>query len=114
MYTDKIDGGNYNRVAGADARIVFGKVYTARAQIAGSFTRSGGANDAAPLWAATIDRTGREFGFTYSLGGIDPDFVAASGFISRAGIATANIDHRLTRYGRPGAAIESWTGDILL
>ncbi len=114
VYTDKIDGGDYNRVAGADARIVFGRVYTARAQLAGSFTRQGGRTFAAPLWAATLDRTGREFGFTYSFGGIDPDFVAASGFISRAGIATATIDHRLTRYGRPGAAIESWTGDILL
>ncbi|HMA43182.1 MAG TPA: DUF5916 domain-containing protein [Gemmatimonadales bacterium] len=114
VYTDKIDGGNYNRVAGTDTRIVFGQVYTARAQIAGSFTRSGGRSFAAPLWAASLDRTGREFGFTYTLGGIDPDFVAASGFISRAGIATANIDHRLTRYGRRGAAIESWTGDILL
>jgi hypothetical protein len=114
VYTDKIDGGDYNRVAGTDARIVFGQVYTARAQIAGSFTRSGGRTFAAPLWAATFDRTGREFGFTYSLGGIDPDFVASSGFISRAGIATGTIDHRITRYGRQGAAIESWTGDILL
>ncbi len=114
VYTDKIDGGDYNRVAGADARIVFGKVYTARAQIAGSFTRRGGQTVDAPLWAASFDRTGREFGFTYTLGGIDPDFVAASGFVSRAGIATATIDHRVTRYGRPGAAIESWTGDILL
>lgn len=114
VYTDKIDGGDYNRVAGTDARIVFGKVYTARAQIAGSFTRQGGRTFAAPLWAATLDRTGREFGFTYSLGGIDPDFVAASGFISRAGIATGTIDHRVTRYGHPGAAIESWTGDLLL
>ena len=114
VYTDKIDGGDYNRVAGADARIVFGKVYTARAQIAESFTRRGGQTVDAPLWAASFDRTGREFGFTYTLGGIDPDFVAASGFVSRAGIATATIDHRVTRYGRPGAAIESWTGDILL
>jgi hypothetical protein len=114
VYTDKVDGGNYNRVIGTDTRIVFGKVYTARAQIAGSFTHRGGRTFDAPLWAATFDRTGREFGFTYSLGGIDPDFVASSGFISRAGIATANIDHRITRYGRPGAAIESWTGDILL
>ena len=29
-YTDKIDGGNYNRVAGADARLVFGELYSAQ------------------------------------------------------------------------------------
>jgi hypothetical protein len=114
VYTDKIDGGDYNRVAGTDARIVFGKVYTARAQVAGSFTRSAGRRFDAPLWTVSMDRSGREFGFTYSLGGIDPDFVAASGFVSRAGIATATIDHRVTRYGHPGAAVEAWTGDVLL
>lgn len=114
VYTDKIDGSDYNRVAGTDARIVFGKAYTARAQVAGSFTRRAGRRFDAPLWAVSVDRSGREFGFTYSLGGIDPDFVAASGFVSRAGIATATIDHHVTRYGRPGAAVEAWTGDVLL
>lgn len=114
VYTDKIDGRDYNRVAGSDARIVFGKVYTARAQIAGSFTRQGGRTFAAPLWSASLDRSGREFGFTYTIGGIHPDFVAASGFVSRAGIVTATVDHHVTRYGRPGAAVEAWTGDILL
>jgi Domain of unknown function (DUF5916) len=114
VYTDKIDGSDYNRVAGVDTRLVFGQVYTAKAQLAGSFTRRAGATFDAPLWAASFDRTGRQFGFTYSLGGIDPDFVAASGFISRAGIVNGTIDHRVTLYGRPGSAIESWTGDILL
>ncbi|MDQ3208229.1 MAG: carbohydrate binding family 9 domain-containing protein [Gemmatimonadota bacterium] len=40
VYTDKIDGDNYNRVAGADARLVFGAVYSAQLQLAGSRTRT--------------------------------------------------------------------------
>jgi len=114
VYTDKIDGSDYNRVAGVDTRLVFGQVYTARAQIAESFTRDAGTTKDAPLWAWSLNRAGRQFGFTYSLGGIAPDFVAASGFITRPGIATSTVDHSLTLYGRPGAALESWTGDILL
>jgi hypothetical protein len=114
VYTDKIDGDNSNRVAGVDTRIVFGKVYTARAQVAGSFTRAAGRRFDAPLWSASLDRTGRQFGFTYSLGGIAPAFVAASGFIPRAGIVNGTINHRVTLYGHPGSALESWTGGILL
>lgn len=114
VYTDKIDGDDYNRVAGSDARIVFGGIYTARGQVAGSFTRQAGQTFSAPLWSASLDRTGRTFGFTYSLNGVAPDFVAASGFISRPGIVVGQIDHRLTRYGRPGSAVETWTGDVLL
>ena len=114
VYTDKIDGANYNRVAAADTRIVFGQVYTARAQLGESFTRSAGTTKDAPIWAWSLDRSGRQFGFTYSLGGIAPDFRAASGFISRPGIATTVVDHRITLYGRPGAALENWTGDIQL
>src|SRR5215213_5309682 len=39
VYTDRIDGKNYNRVAGADARLVFREVYSAQVQLAGSRTR---------------------------------------------------------------------------
>jgi hypothetical protein len=79
-----------------------------------SFTRAGDATVNAPLWYASLDRTGRQFGYTYSINGIAPDFVAASGFISRPGLVYATLDHHVTRYGRPGAALESWTGDVLL
>ena len=114
VYADKIDGSNYNRVAAVDTRLVFGGVYTARAQVGESFTRTSGTTKDAPLWAWSLNRSGRQFGFTYSLGGIAPDFRAASGFVSRPGIATTTIDHNVTLYGRPGAALESWNGDIQL
>src|SRR5438132_1110453 len=114
VYTDKIDGPNYNRVAGANARIVFGETHTAAFQVVESFTRAAGAAVNAPLWYASLDRTGRTFGYTYSISGIAPDFVAASGFIARPGVANGGIDHRVTRYGRPGAPVESWAGDALV
>jgi hypothetical protein len=114
VYTDKIDGKDYNRVIGANARVVFGGIHTASFNAAQSFTRAGGVATNGPLWSATLDRSGREFGYTYSLSGITPDFVAASGFIARAGVANGSIDHRIKRYGRPGAALESWTGDVTI
>jgi hypothetical protein len=114
VYTDKIDGNNYNRVAGADARLVFGEVYSAQLQLAGSRTRRDGSTSTAPLWGARFARNGRTFGLRYSITGIDEDFRAQSGFISRAGVARANLNHRVTVYGKPKALIESFTGDVTL
>lgn len=114
VYTDKIDGSTYNRVAGADARFVFGPIYALALQGAESFTRAAGLVTRAPLWQATLDRDGRSFAFHYGLSGVHRDFVAASGFVSRPGIVTAVVDNRLTFYGRPGAALERWTPDLFL
>jgi hypothetical protein len=114
VYTDKIDGDNYNRVAGADARLVFGEVYSAQLQFAGSRTRSAGNTETAPLWGARFVGNGRTFGVRYSMTGIDESFRAASGFINRAGVVRANLNHRVTLYGKPRGLIESFTGDITL
>ena len=114
VYTDRIEGGDYNRVTGADARLVFGPITALALQGAESFTRANGAVANAPLWQATLDRTGREFAFHYGIIGIHPDFVAASGFIARPGIVTAVVDHRLTFFGGAGSSLESWTSDVFL
>ena len=114
VYTDKIDGANYNRVAGADARLVFGEVYSAQLQLAGSRTRTGGVTKTSPLWSARFAANGHTFGLRYTITGIDEDFRARSGFISRPGIAHANLDHRVTVYGKPKGLLESFTGDIAL
>jgi hypothetical protein len=114
VYTDKIDGDNYNRVAGADARLVFGEVYSAQLQLAGSRTHTEGSTNTAPLWGARFTRNGRTFGFRYSITGIHEDFRAQSGFISRPGIARATLNHRVTVYGKPKGFVESFTGDVSL
>jgi hypothetical protein len=114
VYTDKIDGDNYNRVAGADTRLVFGELYSAQLQLAGSRTRFAGNTTTAPLWSGRFARNGRTFGLRYSMNGIDESFRAASGFIARPGIVHGNLNHRVTVYGKPRAFIESFTGDVTL
>jgi hypothetical protein len=114
VYTDKIDGNDYNRVAGTDARLVFGDIYSAQLQLAGSRTRRGGITETGPLWSARVARTGRTLGARYTFTGIADDFRAGSGFIQRVGVVRANLDHSVTLYGKQGALIESFTGDVAL
>ncbi|MFQ6047580.1 MAG: hypothetical protein ACE5PT_14675, partial [Gemmatimonadales bacterium] len=113
-YTDRIAGDNYNRVAGADARIVFARLYYVQAQLAGSFTRTAGAAASGPLWELVADRTGRTWGFHYRITGIHPDFQAAGGFVPRTGTVEPFIANRLTAYGKPGATLENWTAHVML
>ena len=114
VYTDKIDGNNYNRVAGADARLVFGGVYSSQLQLAGSRTRSNGVTTTAPLWSARFARAGRTLGLRYTMTGIDEEFRARSGFISRPGIVHATLNHSVTVYGQPNGLIENFTGDVTM
>lgn len=108
-YTDRIEGSDYNRVASADTRLTFAKLYYFEAQGAASFTDSAGHRTTAPLWEATLDRTGRGWGFHYKITGIAPEFRAQSGFVNRTGIVTPMIMNRLSFYGAPGALIEQWS-----
>ncbi len=111
--TDKEQGGAYSRLASVDSRFTFDKIYALQLQAAGSTTRdSVGAMSAGPLWLARFQRAGRTFGFDYSIKGIDPEFVAASGFISRAGVGSMSLDHRVTFYAPPGGLIETYGGDV--
>jgi hypothetical protein len=112
--TDKEQGGAFNRMASADARFTFDKIYSLQLQAATSTTRDSGglASTAGPLWYGRFTRAGRTFGFNYVVRGIDPEFVAGSGFISRVGIATANFDHRITFYAPPGGLVETYGGNI--
>src|ERR1043166_4080441 len=110
-YTDRVVGADYNRVADVDGRILFGNVYTGSFQAAESFDRR---HRDAPLLEGIFARNGKQFGLRYVMTGISDDFRAASGFISRAGIVHAAVDHRATWFGAAGPAVETVTGDILL
>ena len=112
VYTDRIVGSDYNRVAGLDARLLFGEVYSAQLQVAGSRTRTAGVATTAPLWYARFARNGRTFGFRLTANASDPDFRARSGFFPRPGLSHANFDPRVTLYGASGSFVESVTGDI--
>ncbi|MDP9203943.1 MAG: carbohydrate binding family 9 domain-containing protein [Gemmatimonadota bacterium] len=113
-YTDRVLGPDYNRVADVDGRVVFGDVYSASFQAAGSFDKTNGVALNAPLWEGIFARNGKQFGLRYVFTGISEDFRARSGFISRPGIVHGAVDHHATRFGKPGAMLESLTGDILL
>ncbi len=111
VYTDKMDGGQFNRVAGIDGRLVRG-IVSVQGQYANSFTRSTGATISAPLFNVSANVNGRRFGAQYAVNGIAPDFDAQSGFIARSGIANLNLTHRFTFFGKPGARLEAITPEI--
>src|SRR6267143_3711408 len=116
-YTDRIEGDAYNRVLGADARVIWKKIWFSDAQIVGSWTQDagGGGARARALWAVTLyDLTGRSYGNHAELVGISPDFRAASGFVNRVNVVQARIANRFSLYGKPGAILEQATTFILL
>jgi len=113
LYADRTmtDGsGAFNRVIAGDARFVFGGRYTLTTQVAGSLTRSEddtGHTGFQPLVTANFSRGGRTFNWGLNFTDISNDFSAQSGFITRAGDTEVNANASFTRFGAPGAALES-------
>jgi hypothetical protein len=114
VYTDKIDGDNYNRVAGLDGRLVFGGIYSAQFQVAGSRTRFLDTTSDGALWFARFARNGRKFGLRYSINAIGDQFSAQSGFIGRRNVVNAQVVHSLTWTRNPGSFFERITQDVQL
>jgi hypothetical protein len=114
VYTDKIDGSDWNRVGALDARIAWNENYTLDLQAAYSGTRIAGRKRSGPLFQAVFNRNGKRFGTRALVSGNDEDFRALSGFISRPGIARVNLDQRLSFFGGEGALIEVWNTDLVL
>lgn len=108
VLTTREDGGEYSRLAGADLRIYHSKLYFLELQAAQSWTDSAGRGRSGPLLQAMWDRTGRGWGFNYSVKAIAPDFSAAAGFVNRTGTIEASAFNRLSFYGAPGAPVETW------
>jgi hypothetical protein len=112
-YTDRVVGGDYNRVADIDGRLLLGDVYTASFQLAQSYDKTRDVVRNAPLWNATLSRNGKRYGFRYAFSGIDEKFRAGSGFISRPGIAHGTADERLSWFFPRGSKVESFNLDVL-
>jgi hypothetical protein len=104
--TAREDGADHSRLAGADVRIVHSRLYFVELQAVQSGTDSAGRRFSGPLLAATWDRTGRAFGFNYSVSGVAPTFRAKAGFVNRVGVVEAHVFNRFTVYGRRGALVE--------
>lgn len=114
VYTDKIDGSDFNRVAGLDARTVFSRIYAVSVQGAGSVTRMSGVKTQGPIFNGLLERSGRSLYLRAQLQGFHPDFQTGSGFVGRGNLVSASLNGRLTLYGRPGALIESVTLSVPL
>ncbi len=111
VYTDKVDGGQWNRVAGIDGRLVRG-IVSFQAQGATSFTHAAGTTVTAPLFSASANVSGKRFGAQYSVNGISSEFDAQSGFIARNGIANVNLTQRYNFFGKPGKLFEVITPEF--
>src|SRR3989454_4177754 len=114
VYTDRIEGGNYNRVAEVDSRLVFKEIYGLNLQLAASRTRAAGVTTTAPLWLTQFTIQHRVWGLRSAFAGIADDFRSASGFIGRAGIVHSYVDPSYTTYGKAGALLQRLTGDIVV
>lgn len=113
VYTDKMDGADWNRVLGVDGRLLRG-LHSTQWQLAGSATNRGAETIKAPLWSLSQTFNGARHYTRASFSAIGTDFDAQSGFISRAGVSNLGITQRYTRLGAKGARIESFAPELFL
>ena len=113
-YTDRVEGSDYNRLASADTRIVFGGIYDVQMQGALSFDRTSSVKQQGHLWDVSLRRQGREFGFNMSFKGFSDDLIAGSGFLGRVGTVTARGGPSLTRFGDAGAFLERYNARMTM
>ena len=107
VLTTREDGANYSRVAAGDFRFYHSKLYFAQFQVAGSWTDSLRNRFKGSIMQGDWDRTGRAWGFHYTLRSLGPDFRAAAGFVNRTGIIEARAFNRLSFYGAQGAFLQT-------
>ncbi len=108
VLTTREDGANFSRVAAGDFRFYHSKLYFAQFQAAESWTDSLRNRRNGSLYQADWDRTGRAWGFHYTLRSLDPGFKAAAGFVNRTGIIEARAFNRLSFYGAQGALVQTY------
>ncbi len=111
VLTDRTRAGDdYNRLAGADARLVLAERYTVTLLGAASRTQDGPDMDPANgmLWSARVDRASRNLVFNAEIEDSDDDFRAGSGFIRRTGDTQVDASVRYNTYGDRGAFLERW------
>lgn len=107
VLTTREDGTNYSRVASGDFRFYHSKLYFAQFQAASSWTDSLRNRLRGSIVQGDWDRTGRAWGFHYTLRQLGPDFRAATGFVNRTGIVEARAFNRLSFYGAQGALLQT-------
>jgi hypothetical protein len=107
VLTTREDGSNYSRVASGDFRFYHSRLYFAQFQAASSWTDSLRNRLRGSIVQGDWDRTGRAWGFHYTLRQLGPDFRAATGFVNRTGIIEGRAFNRLSFYGAQGALLQT-------
>lgn len=113
LYTDRTltSGGGFNRVASADARLLFGGRYLIESQLTGSWTSDGtpGASvSTEPALTLNFVRSGLNFSYRARLRDQSEGFRTATGFMPRLGDTDWGAAIGFDRFGDAGARVESW------
>jgi len=108
VLTTREDGDDYSRLASADFRLYHSKLYFVQLQAAQSWTEQLGDNFDGSLLQGDWDRTGRRWGFHYTLRGVEPGFNAAAGFVNRTGLVETRTFNRFSFYGEKGALVQTY------
>jgi hypothetical protein len=108
VLTTREDGNDYSRLAALDFRFYHSKLYFVQLQAGESWTDSLASNRTGSLLQADWDRTGRAWGFHYTLRGVEPGFNSAAGFVNRTGIVEARTFNRFSFYGEKGALVQTY------
>jgi hypothetical protein len=120
VYADREDdvGSRFNRVAAIDTRLLSGRgnSWDLTAQSGVSATRDSASVPVrwAPMWKATLVRSGRRFGLNVQSYGVHGDFQASSGFVARTGFISTSVIPRMTLIGAPGSLVESFNANVYL
>ena len=114
VYTDKVDGDHWNRVAAVDGRMTFSDIYSLTWQSGMSFTADNGSTRSAPMWRVNALASGRKWGGSVSSTGYHTDFNSETGFIQRTGIVHMNISPTRRWFGNEGDLLESYSLGISL
>jgi hypothetical protein len=118
VYTDRTAASdNYNRVVGADARLIFARSYTLTVLGASSHTRDpddGGFAQSGSLASVRIEKAGRTFSYNAEFEDTDTDFDAGSGFFRRVGDTQLQGRVDYNWYGPSGSLLESVSPDLNL
>ena len=104
VLTSREEGTAYSRLAGVDLRLIHHQKYFVELQGVHSATPETSGSYLSAMW----DRTGRNWGFNYSVKAISDDFEAAAGFVNRTGYMEGRFFNRLTGYGEPDDILQTY------
>jgi uncharacterized protein DUF5916/cellulose/xylan binding protein with CBM9 domain len=99
VLTDRRAGSDANTIFAADSRYVFSRFYYLETQLGGSWTKDSVRTRSSPIYSAVLDRTGKLWGFHYSLLGLGKDFRSDAGFVPRTDYVNLGFFNRLAFYG---------------